>query len=695
MKLSRAIIKNFRRFDEAILQFENKETIFVGPNNSGKTSATSAFRCFLGKRDFKIFDFPLSKLSQLDAYDPEKYNPENSSTHVPSISLDLWFSIDIATAEYGRAVSLVSKINEGIAEVGLSCTFNVNSQTILWSEYTKMYPADNNGNRKQTLSAFLGIEGHLKKYFSIDYAALKNDLGKLTRSSIPPTEGKRTLRSLLRVDFVDAQRHVQDDDETGRGNKLSAAFAAFYRANLKHAEAGEEAVRIVEENNTRLTKHYSESFSELMEILKKLGVPSAHERTLEIVSILGADEALKGTTDLFYKEPGNDQSLPEAYNGLGFKNLVLMAIQLRDFQVQWANTDEDRPLCHLIFIEEPEVHLHAQVQQTFIANMWSILNELAEKEGIGPQLVVTTHSSHILNSVDFENVRYFRRCRRVGEDPMAQSILSISEVLNLRDFQMSAVETEDEHLTSDQALNFLKRYLTLTHCDLMFADAAILIEGAAERILLPAMIKKVAPGLGRTYLTILEVGGAYAHVFAELMAFLYIPYLVITDIDSVKSPEAGGRKKACCAADANAVTSNGAIKAFFAGITNIADLSVVSFEQQTQEDGNRFVTFQKPVTVALGETEIALHGRTLEEAFIYENMDSCGVGGFLDNILLPEEIGAINQDVFKLVKSSTFKKTAFALRVLSADGWNTPSYIRQGLSWLATRLDVQVEEVAK
>jgi predicted ATP-dependent endonuclease of OLD family len=697
MKLERALITNFRRLDDVAIQFEETETIFVGPNNSGKTSATSAFRCFLGKRDFKIYDFPLAKLAQIDSYDPDKFDSDNEETHLPFMRLDLWFSLDPASVEYSRVVSLVSVLDE-VATVGIGCTFAIDDATALWRDYNKMYPLGEDDTRKLSLSRFLGLEGHLKKYFSIHYYALSENGGKVERLTVPPAEGKRTLRSLIRADFVDAQRNVQDDEETSRGSKLSAAFAAFYKENLKPAEAGAEVIKIIEAHNETLTAHYSESFAELMQILKGFGVPSASERELKIVSMLGAEEALKGTTDLFYGEAGSTQQLPEAYNGLGFKNLVLMAIQMRDYQMQWANTEEDRPLCHLIFVEEPEVHLHAQVQQTFIVNMWAILRELAEKEGIAPQLVVTTHSSHVLNSVDFEKVRYFRRCRRPDEDPQKFPLLSISEVHNLRDFQLREIgEMErDEKLAPEEALNFLKRYLTLTHCDLMFADAAILVEGTVERLLLPAMIKQVEANLLQSYLTTLEVGGAYAHVFGELMRFLHIPYLVITDIDSVKGPQGGGRKSACCAADAEAVTSNGALKAFFNGVQSIAELNAITADQQTQEDGNRYVTFQKPVEIAYEGENISLHGRTMEEAFIYENLAVFRDGGPLPKIELPENAAEINQYVFELVRRSTFKKTDFALSVLSVDlnEWTTPKYIHEGLSWLSKRLQVATKPAA-
>src|SRR3546814_9034075 len=79
---------------------------------------------------------------------------------------------------------------------------------------------------------------------------------------------------------------------------------------------------------------------------------------------------------------------------------------------------------------------------------------------------------------------------------------------------------------------FLHQYLTLTRCDLFFADKAVLIEGTSERLLLPAMIRKTdaaavgEPQLGSQYLTVMEVGGAYAHRFFDLLAFLELRALI-------------------------------------------------------------------------------------------------------------------------------------------------------------------------
>lgn len=682
MKITKALIKNFRRLEDVEIDFEESETVFVGPNNSGKTSATSIFRCFLSSREFKIHDFSIQRISEIDSY-----SPDNAETVFPSIILDLWFEFDPNSIAFGRAFSLLSSVSLDSNEVGIRCKYEVESIEKMWSDYTSIFPPGEDGSQPRSLSHFLGLDSNFKRYFSIQYASLERlEDGDIEPSKLKSAEGKRILRSLLRADFVDAQRNMNDDEETSRSAKLSTAFASFYQNNLDQADISDAAVQIIDENNQRLTEHYDEHFGGLMDVLDGLGVPAAHERRLKVISAISADLALRGSTDLIYIDSETDHELPEAYNGLGFKNLVLMAIQIRDFQLQWLQTSEDRPLCHLIFVEEPEVHLHAQVQQTFISNMWGILSALDE-DGVGtPQLIITTHSSHVLNSVDFEKVRYFRRCHRPDEEAAETAILRVSEVHNLRKFRTSAIDTGDTTVDEADALDFLKRYLALTHCDLFFADAAILIEGTVERLLLPSMITKAAPDLTRKYLTALEVGGAYAHRFAELMTFLHIPYLVITDIDSVIAPAGGGRPKACCAVKPDAITSNASLKDMFPEKVSIADFNTIQLGDQDQPAFDRFVAFQLPVTATFLGENLTLHGRTLEETFIYENLDLFADANALIRLVLPTVATELNQHVYEHIRKSSFKKTEFALTILSTDNWQVPKYIVDGLVWLEQRL---------
>jgi putative ATP-dependent endonuclease of OLD family len=275
-----------------------------------------------------------------------------------------------------------------------------------------------------------------------------------------------------------------------------------------------------------------------------------------------------------------------------------MAIQARHFHSQWVTTAENRPLCLMIFIEEPEVHLHAQVQQTFISNIWEVINQSAEAVGeadLVPQLVVTTHSSHIMEAVDFEKVRYFQRCHIEGEK-LLSGIRNASAVRSLRTFQPEAETIDGKLVSPSESLAFLKRYLRLTHCDLFFADAAILVEGAVEKLLMPGMIESTAKRLRTTYLTILEVGGAYAHRFEGLLSFLHIPYLVITDLDSV---EPTGYPSACRADVAGARTSNATLKKL-CGQTTVGGLIALTPADKQHTAKDRCIAFQTDVSVIDG-----------------------------------------------------------------------------------------------
>ncbi len=684
MKLSNIFIRNFRRLESVAIDIEGKETIFVGPNNSGKTSATAIFRCFLGGRDFKIHDFSVARIA-----DFETFAASGEVSDLPEIILDLWFTIDPNSIAFGRVFSLLPKLSD-FTRVGLRLSYGIDDAKKLREHYFAAYPADQNSMRAKTLFQYLATDSNLNHHSTVRYASLEEremaggNTIETVATALDPEEGKRLVRHLVRVDFVDAQRNINDDDSS-RSNRLSNAFASFYRKNLEQAKYAAEAHKVIDENNKQLTAHYKVQFKPLFDLIKGLGVPSVNDRDIRIVSSLTPETALRGSTELLYVDPGREHELPELYNGLGFKNLIYMAIQARHFHSQWLMTSENRPLCMLIFIEEPEVHLHAQVQQTFIANIWNVIEDSAkavQQADQVPQLIVTTHSSHILDTVDFEKVRYFQRCHLNGEAPTAL-IRNASSVRSLRTFQPEADLIDGKAVSPADALAFLKRYLRLTHCDLFFADAAILVEGAAEKLLMPSMIEMSANRLRSIYLTVLEVGGAYAHRFEGLLAFLRIPYLVITDLDSVVP---SGHPKACRADVSGARTSNASLKKF-CGQEKVSDLLAMTATEKADKAKDRFVAFEMDVVVEEKDVQFAMRPRTLEEAIAYENFALLRTGILSIGIPIPGTLPEAYQNIYDRIRSDDFKKTDFAMSLLASnETWTVPTYIAEGLRWLETRL---------
>jgi putative ATP-dependent endonuclease of OLD family len=607
MRVKKVAISNFRRLENVEIEFEATETVFVGSNNSGKTSATAIMGCFLGGREFSIYDFSVGCIPAID-----QFGMTGDAEGLPSIDLDIWFEVDPAGIEYGRAAALLPRMSDDFDELGVRLRLTVDDANKLRSDFLDAYPNADQEGSEDRLSKFLASDGQFKRHFGTRYLALAhNEEDEPDATLLDKQEGRKLIQGLLRVDFVEAQRNI-DDHDNHRSNRLSAAFAGYYEKNLDQAEIAQAAFAIIDENNSNLTTHYEEQFSPLLDMIGGLGVPTVNDRRLKLVSTLSPETALRGNTDLLYIDDDKAHELPEQYNGLGFKNLIYMAIQAKHFYSQWARTSKDRPLCQIIFIEEPEVHLHAQVQQIFIQNIWHVLNSAARAEGIEekvPQMVVTTHSSHILDAVDFAKVRYFRRSHLTTDDPATCPVMNASTVRSLRRFVPSPLG--DGEGAETRALEFLKRYLRLTHCDLFFADAAILVEGAVEKLLLPEMIRISAPDLQKSFLTILEIGGAYAHRFDELIRFLHIPCLIITDIDSV-SPD--GRHPTVRADTPNALTSNASLKALL-GVTTIQELISKSFAEKCQNDPARAVVHQMDISVSDNGNDRMLRPRTLEESF--------------------------------------------------------------------------------
>jgi predicted ATP-dependent endonuclease of OLD family len=694
MKISRVTIQNFRRLQDVEFTLEPDSTLFVGPNNSGKTSATAAFRLFFKGANFSVSDFNVACIRAIDELG------NDPSADVPRIAMDLWLTIDPKQIEFGRAFSLLPDVALEHDKVGMRLSFEARDVETMCTEFRKAFPKETG----KTLSEYLGFGKNLGRYFSINYYALEESADGVVASAIEADEGRRVLGGLVRIDFIDAQRNMHDDD-TARHNRLSSAFAAYYKHNLEKPAENAAATKIIDENNSSLTNHYEKHFEKLLKNVATLGVPSAHDRKLRLVSSLTPQEALQGNTVLYYEDSENHR-LPEAYNGLGFKNLVYMAIQVSHYHAQWMAIEVNRPLCQLIFIEEPEVHLHAQVQQVFIKNIHDIMRETANDAGeqfLPPQLVISTHSSHVVETVQFEKVRYFRRCPLKLDGGKVDAPLVASNILNLQNF--TAASGPDVALTEEEAaglseaekaaklaeknessrlanLQFLKKYVKLTHCDLFFADAAILVEGTVEKLLMGQMIAQTTAGLDSRYITVLEVGGAYAHIFASLMSFLGIPYVVITDIDTVDPADA---RKACPAVSGTN-TSNPTLKHFFK-VKERDALIAVDATAQVLEEGRCYVSFQRPLEVTVSGRKLTLHGRTLEEQFVYENLTGFREGKFLTGYDFAQgDPLTIADDTYDQIRMKNFKKTEFALGIAASDGWSTPSYITDALKWLDSKL---------
>jgi predicted ATP-dependent endonuclease of OLD family len=373
-------------------------------------------------------------------------------------------------------------------------------------------------------------------------------------------------------------------------------LSRFYKRNLDQRQEDHRALRALFDSETGLNEHLADVFKETLDRLSKLGYPGLNNPRLEIKSALNPATIMSSQDARVHYVLGDGVDalrLPDTYNGLGFKNLIYIIL---DLHARWKAGKEHRAPLHLIFIEEPEGHLHAQLQQVFIRNVLGLMNDGEGDGGIWQsQTVITTHSPHILYERGFKPIRYFRRQNIAGDQT--------TEVLNLSEFYNKTPNDRD----------FLQRYLKLTHCDLFFADAAILVEGNVERLLLPVMIEQEASSLRSACLSILEVGGAFGHRFRSLIEFLGLIALVITDLDSVEPVAAAAQDedevtefelpnseegqppvqksgKACLPSVPNALTSNQTLIQWLPKRQTVVELLAAKETEKLQQakEGNGF-----------------------------------------------------------------------------------------------------------
>lgn len=727
-------IKNYRRLRDVYIELASDISIFVGSNNSGKTSATQVLYTFAsGSKDkFSLYDFSSACWKEFDAIGDL---PESGAEQpeLPSISLDLWFKVDASdlylvipllpsTAWHGtqvgmriefaprNPVELLGKFRTARVEVQTKAAAlkpRENEKYVPWPKCLTDYL------KKELLNEFE------LKYYALDRAQF-DDVHKPQEGYVPPLLGKEPggaaiLKSLIKVDNLHAQRHLTDPAAgagtgAGRSEDLSKRLSRFYKRNLDQRQEDHSVLRALFDSEMGLNEHLADVFKDTLSYLSKLGYPGLLNPRIEIKSALNPATIMSSQDARVHYVLGDGAEalrLPDTYNGLGYKNLIYMVVEILDHHSRWVAEKEQRAPLHLIFIEEPEAHLHAQLQQVFIRNVLDLMKD-CEEDGsdFHSQTVVTTHSPHILYERGFQPIRYFRRQNIGGEQT--------AEVLNLSAFYSQTPNERD----------FLQRYLKLTHCDLFFADAAILVEGNVERLLLPVMIEKEAVSLRSACLSILEVGGAFGHRFKSLIEFLGLVALVITDLDSVKliaageedddedtefdvpnveadQPPAKKSGKACLPSEPAALTSNQTLIQWLPKKQTVAELLAATDTEKLceAEDVNGFkvrVTYQIPTNVTWNDATASLCGRTLEEAFGLENAAWCQDAARRHVGLKirgnPATPGDLASSLHKRVSGKSFDKTKFALGVLTepSANWNVPLYIKDGLHWLESVVSLEL-----
>lgn len=756
-------ITNFRKLLATRIDLSPSKTLFVGANNSGKTSAMLALRRFLTPRrcPFELHDFTLCHWPAVDAIGQHwiaaraaeevvKLDLEAWTPVLPT--LDLWLHVEPGEMHHVR--DLIPTLDWEGGRLGVRMRYEPDDMSALYKDFmgaivdaAELQAAATAEHAKRneqvvppapqpkltlwpsSLADFLSRR--LRTHFTIHAYTLDPDKlavpirsqaqpQALTAASLP-IEGD-PLRGLVRVHDIPAQRGFgeesakEDDEETpagSPGSRLSDQLRSYYAKHLDPTKGPDPkdlgALQAIEAAQDAFDQRLTESFMAAFREVEEMGYPGVTDPRPKVSTRLKAIDGLNHSAAVTFvvdvtSEDGEVTPLlrlPENNNGLGYQNLISMIFKLMSFRDAWMRVGKaskgavvasTEPL-HLVLIEEPEAHLHAQVQQVFIKKAYDVLRaheDLGDNHRLRTQLVVSTHSSHVAHETPFDCLRYFRRlpAGMVARVPVS-TVINLQEVFG----------------GGDATQRFVTRYLRAQHADLFFADAAILVEGPAERMMLPNFIRAKYDKLNQSYITLLEIGGSHAHRLRSLIDHLGLLTLIVTDLDTL---DGATNKSAQPAIGTGQITDNDTLKSWVPALTDVDALIAADAATKTLEAAEDALfavraAYQMPITVTVPGTVAAetAYPYTFEDALAFENLGFFAslaghglVRKFRDAIEAGGGVQAIGQKMYEALRDG--KKAEFALDVILAEGFDAltvPRYIAEGLEWLQDRLKKKQAEI--
>ncbi len=409
MYLKKLWVKNFRCIKDVTIDLNEGVNILIGENNSGKTAILDALRISLsyGKQWRDIY-------VSLSDFHIDKNDP---NAKIGDIEFHLYFEVqkEEETGIYNDLLSVVD--DKGKKEFQL---------------HFRYFIEERKGNRRLKYKVWGGDnEGQ----------------------SVAPE-----VLDLIYFVHLDALRDAVQHLRPIRGNRLGELYAQLVMDDKKQDALAKKVRSTLGEDKdwTELIKQGKEKVNEHLNETTIRG----KEQTVEIdflpfefrriVDNLRVQTPVYSDTILEKKESQKYFELHQ--NGLGYNNLIYVATVLGDLK---RRKEVSGDAYVSLLIEEPEAHLHPQLQKIF----FSYLNTLNK---IGFQIFVTSHSPTIT----------------------AKAALDSLIVLQEQNGKITSLSMKKSDL-GEPNKTYLGKFLDVTKSQLFFSNGVILVEGISEALLLP------------------------------------------------------------------------------------------------------------------------------------------------------------------------------------------------------------------
>ena len=654
-------------FNEEIADIDvaSDTTLIIGKNNAGKTTIITALDTLINHGKFGINDFNYRYLQRY----LKEYDINDAKINLPFIECVL--TVELEENSDDRISNLIPfMLVEDVdnSELKICIRYEIEDVSFFKSEMEKLFSEE---TEEVTFASFFELLNSTD--FEINYYdknAKKIDVDF-------------KISNLIELQCIKAN-HLKSD------HCLTEAFNKIIKYRYEHTFQNEkrEVNKKLKEVNSDLSKNISKNHTDIIQkVLERL--ISMERMGVQLSADITFDKLIRDLIKYEYIE--DNANVPEDQFGLGYTNLVMIIAAIIDYIEKYPDSSFNSKI-NLISIEEPETYMHPQMQELFIKNINEAIKFLlsSKNKDVNSQIIITTHSSHILNS-KIHSANTFNNICYLSENQFN------AVAVNLNNKRIMPKENEDEE---SGGFRFLKKHIKYKVSELFFSDAAIFVEGFAEDIILPYYIEK-RKKLNRRYISIFNINGAHGFLYKRLVEALGIPVLIVTDLDIKREneDEDGGEsvdntkaKKTVSYAQVNCLKGKETTNATIIDLKGDSDLSNIS---TFIEKDNLRLAYQGKIN--------GYYATSFEEALILNNYDNEVINNILKELKprIYTNIVGIKPDYKKNIDNS-YKwqvklsncKGEFASKLLyhivnedvEEKIPQLPKYISDGLDWIEQKL---------
>lgn len=452
MYLSKIYIKNFRGIKELLVEFDKNLNVIIGANGQLKTSLIDAIRLFYSwgepNRDIEI--------TKEDFYVEITQNTNGTKTVTSSTRIDICYLFEgLSSQQEGAFYQYLDRKDDGTMVARVHLSFEIKEQGRIYSSYIT-------GKEENGLRADWDTFHYFHPYY----------LGALRDSTRDLMSTRNNL--LGRVIKRKIDRAGSEEDVKGIVN--SANDQLLQRQEVKATQTG------INDNLNQINKVD----------LQDVELHIEQNRIEYIVNIIKPFLP-------FSKDDKNGFVLTQ--NSLGYNNLIYIASVLSD--IKDCHTDDNVSI-YALLIEEPEAHLHPQLQ----VNLYNFLKNADTSEN--SQTFITTHSPTLTSKIPLENLILLkdnaayhvgkcfenRHSEYIVRDKANNRLLNNKEVKNYR--------------------NMIARYFDVTRSQLLFSNGCLFIEGISECQLVETFSKLIGKSLIDHQIEIVDTDGTAFYQFLML-----------------------------------------------------------------------------------------------------------------------------------------------------------------------------------